>query len=161
MTQNLTHRSLPFLTKVFQAVTIFGSLNLIWEVAQLPLYTLWSEGRWPDILFAVVHCTAGDVLIGITASAIAYVVTRTNLTRDFVMSGSFAFAFIALGLTYTIYSEWLNVSIRGNWAYSELMPLLPPLGTGLSPALQWLIVPLLTICIFGQLHTRRPTTPPL
>jgi len=31
--------------------------------------------------------------------------------------------------------------VRESWSYTEAMPLLPPLGTGLIPFLQWLIVP--------------------
>ena len=38
-----------------------------------------------------------------------------------------------LGVAYTIYSEWLNVSVRRSWAYSSLMPTVPFIGTGLSP----------------------------
>ena len=48
---------------------------------------------------------------------------------------------ILLGLGYTVFSEWLNVRIRQTWSYTEAMPLLPPLGTGLAPFLQWVIVP--------------------
>jgi hypothetical protein len=54
---------------------------------------------------------------------------------------------LAFGFGYTIYSEWLNVNVRGSWAYSPLMPTVPFLGTGLSPLLQWLIVPTLTLRI--------------
>ena len=64
-------------------------------------------------------------------------------------------ATLAIGVGYTVYSEWLNTTVRKAWAYSELMPTLPMLGTGLSPLLQWLIVP-----IFGfaamWLRRRRP-----
>ena len=45
------------------------------------------------------------------------------------------------GLAYTVFSEWLNVEVRRSWAYSDLMPVLPPLGTGLSPVLQWVVIP--------------------
>ena len=48
---------------------------------------------------------------------------------------------ILLGLCYTVFSEWLNTQVRQSWSYTEAMPLLPPLGTGLAPFLQWLIVP--------------------
>ncbi len=37
--------------------------NLAWEMAQLPLYTLWRTGSTRDIAFAVIHCTGGDVFI--------------------------------------------------------------------------------------------------
>jgi hypothetical protein len=41
-----------------------------------------------------------------------------------------------------VFSEWQNVSIRGSWAYRDIMPLVPPFGTGLAPLLQWTILPL-------------------
>ncbi len=37
--------------------------NLIWEFAQLPLYTIWRTGTPGEIVFAAVHCTGGDILI--------------------------------------------------------------------------------------------------
>ena len=46
------------------------------------------------------------------------------------------------GLAYTVFSEWLNTDIRGSWAYTDLMPRLPLIGTGVSPLAQWLVVPL-------------------
>jgi len=45
------------------------------------------------------------------------------------------------GLAYTIFSEWLNTGIRGSWAYTEWMPTVPLIGSGLAPVLQWLVVP--------------------
>ena len=51
-------------------------------------------------------------------------------------------AALAIGIIYTVYSEWTNTIIRGTWAYSKLMPVLPIAGTGLSPLAQWLIVPM-------------------
>jgi hypothetical protein len=44
-------------------------------------------------------------------------------------------------LIYTGYSEYLNTEVRRSWTYSDLMPRLPGLGIGLSPILQWLLVP--------------------
>ncbi len=49
------------------------------------------------------------------------------------------------GLAYTVFSEWLNVNVRRSWAYSDLMLILPPFGTGLSPVLQWLVVPFVAL----------------
>jgi hypothetical protein len=40
-----------------------------------------------------------------------------------------------------VFSEWLNTQLHQNWSYTEAMPVLPPLGTGLTPFLQWLAVP--------------------
>jgi hypothetical protein len=56
---------------------------------------------------------------------------------------------------YAILSEWLNVKIWRSWAYTSAMPLLPGTGTGLTPLLQWLIVPALAFAIIlahGEHH---------
>jgi hypothetical protein len=112
-------------------------------VLQLPFYTLWNMGTAGEIAYAVIHCTGGDVLIGVFAALISTSVLRSGLFQG---RGPWQFPvlFIALGLAYTIFSEWLNVSVVKSWTYSDLMPLIPPLGTGLTPILQWIIVPLLT-----------------
>ena len=41
-------------------------LHLIWEIGHIPLYTIWLEGTWGDIAFAIVHCTGGDILIAMS-----------------------------------------------------------------------------------------------
>lgn len=37
--------------------------HLIWEVLQLPLYTVWTTGTLTQQAFAVLHCTLGDAMI--------------------------------------------------------------------------------------------------
>ena len=54
-------------------------------------------------------------------------------------------ATLIIGIGYTAYSEWTNTVVRKTWGYSKHMPTLPVLGTGLSPMIQWLIVPTLAI----------------
>ncbi|MBN9263242.1 MAG: hypothetical protein J0I75_01520 [Hyphomicrobium sp.] len=116
-----------------------GALHFVWEIAQLPLYTIWTEpiGRKA---FAVLHCTVGDLMI----AGISLLLTLAVIGKaDWPRSGSRPVwqVLIFLGAGYTIYSEWLNVNVRGSWAYSSLMPTLPVIGTGLAPLLQWLLVP--------------------
>jgi len=42
---------------------------------------------------------------------------------------------------YTIFSEWLNIVVRASWAYSPLMPVVHLINIGLSPLLQWIVIP--------------------
>jgi hypothetical protein len=116
--------------------------NLIWEFAQLPLYTAWQQGSARDIVVAAAHCTGGDILIAGSSLVAALIVAGSrSWPRDgFRIVASLA---IAGGLAYTIFSEWLNTEIRGSWAYSEWMPTLPLIGAGLSPFAQWIVVPAL------------------
>lgn len=46
-------------------------MNFVWEVAQLPLYTLWQTGTRGELIAAVAHCTAADLLIITAALGIA------------------------------------------------------------------------------------------
>ncbi len=113
--------------------------NLAWEFAHLPLYTLWRTGTPGEIASAALHCTLGDVLIAACSLVVALLVLGSPEwpRRRFA---PVAFAAIAVGLGYTVFSEAANLA-RGAWAYSELMPTLPWLGTGLSPMAQWLLIP--------------------
>lgn len=114
--------------------------HMVWETIQLPLYTLWQTGTAGQIAFAVLHCTAGDVAIAAAALALALVVAGSSgwPARRF---GAVLGCCVAFGAAYTIYSEYLNVAVRHVWAYSALMPVLPGLGTGLAPLVQWIVVP--------------------
>ncbi|TAN54562.1 MAG: hypothetical protein EPN19_05520, partial [Betaproteobacteria bacterium] len=98
----------------FRYLPWLGGLNLAWEMAQLPLYTLWREAPAAWIAFSVLHCTAGDALIGASALALALVFTRApeparwRWARVAVLTGLFA-------VTYTVFSEWMNANLLQNW----------------------------------------------
>ena len=115
-------------------------LNLLWEVLQLPLYTLWDEGPPATIAFAVVHCTLGDLLIA-TASLFAALVLLGGKNWPQERYWRVALLASAVGASYTVFSEWNNTVVTRTWAYSSLMPTL--WGIGLSPVLQWVLIPAL------------------
>ena len=115
-------------------------LNLAWEFAQSPLYADWDR-EWTYLLWTRLHCTAGDVLILLGACWGTALVFRTRHWLGVRRLGPLVF--IVLGLSYTVWSEWLNVSIRASWGYAPGMPALG--GVGLSPLLQWVVVPALTL----------------
>lgn len=117
--------------------------NLAWEAGQMPLYTLWRTGSPGEIAVALLHCTAGDVVIA-GASLLGALVLLGAPGWPRRRSGAVAAAAIAIGLGYTVYSERLNLA-RGAWAYTETMPTLPWLGTGLAPLAQWLVIPVASL----------------
>jgi hypothetical protein len=121
---------------------------LTWEILQLPLYTIWHAGSLWEQAFAAIHCTVGDLLIAAFTLALAWLTLgypgwpASNFKR--VAAGA-----TALGVAYTIFSEWINTSVHHNWAYSDLMPVIPLFGfeLGLAPVLQWSLVPPICFCI--------------
>jgi hypothetical protein len=128
--------------------------NLLWEVAQLPLYTLWTEGSPAEIARAIVHCTLGDGMIGALSLGAAWLLTgaRRWPAQGF---GRVALATTVFGVGATFVLEWLNVELWRNWAYAAAMPRLPPLGTGLTPVLQWLLLPALFLVAARRLGRTR------
>jgi len=121
-------------------VPALAGFSLIWEMAQFPLYTLWSSGSAAEIAFAALHCTFGDVLIGTGAPLLALIATRAGSPETW-RPVRVAAVTVMLAVCYTAFSEWLNVVWRESWAYAPAMPTLPWLGTGVAPLLQWLVVP--------------------
>ena len=123
-------------------------LNLAWELAQLPLYTLWTEAPPGYLAFAVAHCTAGDGVVGAAALFVALTVTRAPALARWHWGPIIAVTTLA-GVGYTAFSEWMNTVVLGSWAYSGLMPVLRVAGVefGLAPVAQWLLLPPLALWI--------------
>ena len=118
------------------------ALNFVWEIAQLPLYSFGPGTSAETIAFYVVHCTLGDVVIALGAYGGALALTRDPVWPLRQSMSGVATATVA-AVAYTAWSEWRNVYVAGNWAYSSLMPTVA--GIGLAPLLQWTLLPL-TAC---------------
>ena len=131
-------------------------LNLGWEFAHMPLYTIWELGTTKEILFAAIHCTGGDALIGLSAIMLAIFLFGGSRWPDEHMR-TVLFATVGIGVGYTIFSEWLNIVVREAWAYRDIMPVVPVLDVGLSPLLQWIVIPVLAYA-FSLKPVRRRNT---
>jgi hypothetical protein len=114
----------------------FG-LNAVWEAAQSALYTDSGGGIW-YLVRTRLHCTAGDVLILLASFELMALGFRDRHWAD-RPSWPSALLFVAVGLTYTVWSEIHNTQIVRTWAYAAAMPQFG--GIGLTPFLQWLVIP--------------------
>jgi hypothetical protein len=115
--------------------------NLLWEFAHLPLYTIWKTGGSGEIAFAAVHCTGGDILIATASLVLALLLGGGGWPNAAPAYLRVAALTVGFGLAYTVFSEWLNIVVRKSWAYSDLMPVVPGTTVGLSPLLQWVVLP--------------------
>lgn len=134
----------------YLAASAFG--HGVWEVAQLPLYTIWTTGTAARQVFAIVHCTAGDVLIAAWTLGLAVLLLRNWSSQH--KTSMIAVATIVLGVLYTGFSEWRNVYVEGSWAYNGLMPtvMIGGYAIGLSPLVQWVIVPSIALWFALRRH---------
>lgn len=115
-------------------------LSLAWEILQLPLYTLASEPRAAWVAYAIAHCTVGDAMIGMAALVGALTICQANEPARWPRAKIVVWMAL-LTVSYTILSERYNVA-HGSWDYSLWMPIIPLIGVGLSPLLQWLLIPI-------------------
>ena len=152
--KNITLQKIQSWKKVpeFLLLTLTLPLQLLWEIAQFPLYTVWHEGDWSYILYGLIHCTLGDMLIMLS---LFWLVSILNRSRQWIFSPTISniLIFTASGLTYTIFSEIVNTRIKGTWGYTELMPIVPGIDIGGMPFLQWLLIPPVLIWL---MHLIRP-----
>lgn len=122
-------------------------LNYPWELMQVPLYQSMPEAAHWDAIKVCTRATLGDGIIMLLAYWGAALLVQD---RWWVARPSLApvLALIAIGVGITVLLERLAiVSNNPNWGwrYAEAMPMVPVLEIGLTPLLQWVILPLLLV----------------
>jgi len=133
--------AITWLNVLRRYILIVVPAHLTWEIARLPLYTIWRSGRFGEIAFAVARCTSGDILIAASSLLTDLLLIGTSQWPEERYWAVTAFA-LTIGLGCTTFSEWLNATVRQSWTYTELMPRLSAFGIGVSPLAQWIIIPL-------------------
>ena len=137
-----------FIARVTLWSVLSFSLNLVWEISHVGLYTIWREADGLRIAWSVFHCTLGDVVIALAGFALAAIVLwRANWPASRPWTGG---VIVVIGaITFTTWSEWYNVYRAGAWGYTLSMPLI--FGIGLTPLLQWLILPPVMVVAYRKL----------
>lgn len=127
--------------------------HFAWELLQAPLFSsLADEGHITGILICL-RATLGDLGIALAAFWAVAIVGRGRDWAARPGMGPVA-VYLATGLVATVGLELLNTEILNRWSYASDMPRLPVLGTGLSPLLQWLIIPSLVLWYLHRLSPR-------
>ncbi len=121
-------------------------LNFPWEVLQAPLFSGMADAPFAEVIRGCTQASLGDVVIMLIAHGTVAIAARS---RHWVLApcGRQLALFIAVGVSITAVIEWLAMTGRWmqGWSYSPAMPVLPGVGIGLAPLLQWVLVPLLVV----------------
>ena len=133
-------------------------LEIAWEIAQLPLYAFWYEKNWGYMLYSAAHCILGDLIILLVLLELMALLLRDRywFKKRILVPGAL---FTLAGTGYTIYSEIRNVYFTGAWAYADRMPIVPAIGVGLAPLLQWLLLPPLLLYLLRHVSPAHVTKP--
>lgn len=116
-------------------------LNLAWELLQGPLY----EGYEYDlrhVSICVLASVADALMVLLLYLGFAKILKDALWVRH--ISASRIVWLIVIGGIGAILMEMRHLK-EGNWAYSEAMPVIPLVQAGLSPVIQFMLLPLLSI----------------
>ncbi|WP_163271133.1 hypothetical protein [Chelativorans alearense] len=74
---------------------------------------------------------------------------------------AFVVATVLTGFLLTVVIEWVSIHVLARWSYDARMPVLPYVNVGISPLLQWLIVPIVSLWLAfrAELPGSRPIGP--
>lgn len=99
-----------------------------------------------QINLACIQASAGDAAMIVIAF---WVVVFLQKDREWYLHPSVRslVLFLLPGVIMTIVFEAMATGPLDRWAYTNAMPTLPGLGTGLAPLAQWLLLPPLIIFI--------------
>lgn len=114
-------------------------LNFAWELAQMPLYD-----RSSFTINHIAFCALGSVAdaIMVLLLYLGFTLIFKNIFWIYPLKGQQIVIVVLICGIGAALSEMRHLSL-GNWAYSDLMPLIPILNVGLSPVLQFMILPIL------------------
>ncbi|EWS57025.1 MULTISPECIES: hypothetical protein [unclassified Methylibium] len=125
------------------SIALFALLvNFPWEMLQAPLFAGHAQAPHLIVVLSCLQATVGDAAIMLVAHGLAswfagdrrwlLAPTAADLAR-----------LSTTGIVVTVGIEWF--ATRGwwvqAWSYSALMPVVPGLGVGLAPLVQWFILP--------------------
>ena len=142
-------RSLWAVPEVTVAFLSFA-LHFVWEFIQVPTYAGMAEmNHWEGVKVCT-SATVGDVGFALTAF---WITSAASRSRQWIAAPKVweIALFVAVGIALTVGFEHYYTQVSGRWHYSDLMPLVPPFGTGLSPLIQWIVIPLLVVRLAARI----------
>ena len=108
--------------------------------ADAALHALADRHAREEIAFAVLHCTAGDVCSSQCPPSWPRWCCSARRTGPAAASCRSRWRPSSPELGTRSTASGRNL-VRGAWAYSDLMPVVPRIVVGLAPLAQWLLIP--------------------
>lgn len=135
--------TIPFTARV-RILAIFILFTFLfhfsWEILQAPLFARMPVMSHWEATLVCLRATIGDIGIALAAFSAGALLDR-NVAWFLRPSAGALVGYLAVGVLFTTVFEWHAVYWANRWAYSNLMPVVPLLGIGASPLLQWLLIP--------------------
>ncbi len=144
-------------------IAIFAFLlNYPWEFLQIPLYAMPPDTLPWRVIRRCSIAAVGDAVIMLVSywAVVLFARSRWWILRPAALQ---ILGFVAVGVFITIAIEYFAKHSDHpfwGWRYAPSMPVMPLVGTGVSPLMQWLILPPLALWFIARQldHLWRPTS---
>ena len=126
-------------------------LNYPWEFIQSPLFAGMSDKPHWEAVRGCTRAALGDAVIMLIAY---WAVALLSRNRAWIAAPARrdVWTLLSIGVGITVIIEWL--ALHGwwlaSWSYSAVMPVIPGLGVGLVPVVQWVVLPPLVAALVGR-----------
>jgi hypothetical protein len=150
-----TNQASAFLGHPLLDVTVLAFfLHFVWEFWQVPWYAEMSAMPHLDGILVCSRATLGDVFITLFGYALISLAARDWFwIRNATLRRVTVYVFI--GLMVTVVLEFLATDVLDRWQYAADMWVVPLVGTGMAPILQWIVIPLLSVFALRRLWSGR------
>lgn len=124
---------------VLTLIVLAFLFNVLWEILQIPLFK-GGTYSWSHIVFCVLASVADVIMVLLVYFGFALIyknslwIQNLNLIR-------IGFLILTGGIGAILAEAWYLSN--PTWTYADTMPVIPILNAGLSPVLQFMILPLL------------------
>lgn len=126
---------------LFITLVLAFLLNFGWELIQMPLYKD-ASFNWVHIAFCALASIADAIMVLLIYFCFALIYKDSLWVRDLTLPR--ILILMLIGGFGAVASEMRHVSL-GTWAYDKAMPIIPVVDVGLSPVLQFMLLP---ACIY-------------
>ena len=135
----LKHDNNPRIFKELTGLIIISSflLNFAWEMLQMPLYEGMKLNR-QSVVFCALASLADMLIVLLLYYTFAMIYKELFWYQHFIVQR--ISILVVVGSIGAILVEILHLSV-GSWKYSRSMPLIPVVNVGVSPVLQFMILP--------------------
>lgn len=114
-------------------------INFAWEIIQSPLYYV-AYYSVQHIAFCALASVADAIMVLLIYFSFALIYKNPLWIKN--LTALRIFVLMLVGAIGAIVAEMRHLS-AGNWAYDKSMPILPAVDVGLSPVLQFMLLPVL------------------
>lgn len=144
--KNTTYKNKISVTLLLVVTSSAFMFHFLWEIWQAPFYEgLIDTFHW-DAVVLCSRASLGDACISIFSYLLIAWVAKDHLWL-YQSRSIWILSYLGIGLVITVMLEYFSINVFDRWQYSEKMPRIWGLGTGVVPITQWLLVPLISLWV--------------